>query len=316
MVNPRACREIEFDAAPAPRRKRIAVVGSGPAGLASAIECARRGHRVTLLEARAALGGQLNLARRIPGKQEFNELLRYFQRQLQLLSVDVRLQSYTDVESLRTEGFDEVIIATGIVPRMPDIEGIGHGKVLAYIDVIEGRAEVGNQVAIVGAGGIAHDVAELLSARGHALQTSEEFYREWGVDPTVAHGGSLPPADPGPGRQIYLLQRSNTRIGERLGKSTGWILRSKLKRYQVQFINGVTYVKIDDRGLHIRIDGTPRVLEVDNVVICAGQDPDDRLASELRAVGVECHVIGGARHATELDAARAIDEGTRLAQRL
>ncbi len=317
LVNPRACREIEFDAAPAPHRKRIAVVGSGPGGLAAAIESARRGHRVTLFEAGAELGGQLNLARRIPGKQEFNELLRYFLRQLQLLSVEVRLQSYADANSLRTGGFAEVIIATGIVPRMPDIEGIGHPKVLGYIDVIEGRADVGNQVALIGAGGIAHDVAELLGARSHAVpQTPDEFYREWGVDPTVAHGGSCPVPEPGPGRRIYMLQRSNGRIGERLGKSTGWILRSKLKRHKVQFINGVSYDRIDDRGLHIRIDGTARVLEVDNVVVCAGQDPDSRLASELRAVGVECHIIGGARHAAELDAARAIDEGTRLAQRL
>jgi 2,4-dienoyl-CoA reductase (NADPH2) len=316
LVNPRACREIEFDVAPAARPKRIAVVGSGPAGLASAMECARRGHRVTLFEARAELGGQLNLARRIPGKQEFNELLRYFQRQLQLLSVDVRLQSSATADSLRSGGFQAVIVATGIVPRTPALEGVGHARVLSYIDVIDGRAAVGNRVAIIGAGGIAHDVAELLSTRAHDVQTPDDFYREWGVDPTVSHGGSLPIADPGPGRQIYMLQRTNTRIGERLGKSTGWILRNKLKRHKVQFINGVIYDKFDESGLHIRVDGTSRVLEVDNVVICAGQDSDDRLASRLRAVGIECHVIGGARHAAELDAARAIDEGTRLALRL
>jgi 2,4-dienoyl-CoA reductase (NADPH2) len=316
LVNPRACREIEFDAAPAARPKRIAVVGSGPAGLTSAVECARRGHRVTLFEARAELGGQLNLARRIPGKQEFNELLRYLNRQLQLLSVEVRLGSSVDAGSLQARGFDEVIIATGIVPRTPGIPGIDHPKVLGYIDVIEGLAQVGDRVAIVGAGGIAHDVAELLSTRKHEIQTPNDFYQDWGVDPTVEHGGSLPPADPTPVRQIYVLQRSSTRIGERLGKSTGWILRSKLKRHKVQFINRVTYDRIDDQGLHIRIDDTAQVLAVDNVVICAGQDPDNRLASQLRTLGIECHVIGGARHATELDAARAIDEGTRLAQRL
>ena len=316
LVNPRACREIEFDTAPAMRRKRIAVVGSGPAGLACAVECARRVHRVTLFEAQAQLGGQLNLARRIPGKQEFNELLRYLTRQLALLSVEVRLRSIAAVGSLRSEGFAEVIIATGIVPRTPEIPGIDHPKVLGYIDVIEGRTQVGDHVAIVGAGGIAHDVAELLSARTHAVQTPDDFYRDWGVDPTVARGGSLPSADPTPARQIYLLQRSSTRIGERLGKSTGWILRSKLKRHKVQFINRVTYDKIDDRGLHVRIDGTARILDVDNIVICAGQDPDTRLASQLHALGIGCHVVGGARHAAELDAARAIEEGTRLAQRL
>jgi|KBSSwiStaDraftv2_1062776.scaffolds.fasta_scaffold03620_3 2,4-dienoyl-CoA reductase (NADPH2) len=316
LVNPRACRETEFDAAPATHPKRIAVIGSGPAGLTSAVECARRAHQVTLFEAGAEVGGQLNLARRIPGKQEFNELLRYLTRQLQLLSVEVRLNSRVDAGALQAEGFDEVIIATGVMPRTPEVPGIDHPKVLGYIDVIEGRAQVGNRVAIVGAGGIAHDVAELLSAPTHAVQTPDDFYREWGVDPTVTQGGSLPVADPTRGRQIYVLQRSSTRIGERLGKSTGWILRSKLKRHKVQFINCVTYDKIDDQGLHIRIHGSAQVLNVDSIVICAGQDPDNRLASQLRALGIECHVIGGARHATELDAARAIYEGTRLAQRL
>jgi len=316
LVNPRACREIEFDPAPAIHPKRIAVVGSGPAGLATALECATRGHRVTLFEASNELGGQLNLARRIPGKQEFDELLRYFRRRLQLLAVDVRLNSRAAVGSLRTAGFDEVILATGIVPRTPAIPGIDHPKVLGYIDVIQGHARVGNRVALIGAGGIAHDVAELLSTRTHEVQTPEDFYRDWGVDPTAASGGSLPITDFAPGRRIYLLQRSPTRIGERLGKSTGWILRSKLKRHQVQFINRVEYDRIDDEGLHVRVDGAPRTLEVDNVILCAGQDPDCRLSSELRSLGIRCHVIGGARHAAELDAARAIDEGTRLAQRL
>jgi 2,4-dienoyl-CoA reductase (NADPH2) len=316
LVNPRACREIEFDSAPAVRSKRVAVVGSGPAGLASAVECARRGYRVTLFEARAELGGQLNLARRIPNKHEFNELLRYFKRQLDLLSVDVRLLTRADAGSLRGAQFDEVIVATGSVPRTPAVNGLTHSKVLSYIDVIEGRARVGSHIAIIGAGGIAHDVAELLCTAAHSIPNSDEFFRSWGVDPTIANGGFVPLSDRGPERQIYVLQRSSTRIGERLGKSTGWVLRSELKRHRVQFINGVTYDKIDDRGLHIRIDGAPRVLEVDNVVICAGQNSDNRLANELRAIGVEYHVIGGAREAKELDSARAIDEGTRLAQTL
>jgi 2,4-dienoyl-CoA reductase (NADPH2) len=316
LVNPRACREVEFDAVPAGQPKRIAVVGSGPGGLAAALECARRGHSVTLFEAQAQLGGQLNLARRIPGKQEFNELLRYLTRQLQLLNVDVRLQTHAAAESLRAQGYDEVIIATGILPRTPAIPGIDHAAVLNYIEVIAGRASVGNRVALIGAGGIAHDVAELLCEQTTAAQTPEGFYREWGVDTTVTNGGYLPVSPPAPTRQIYMLQRSTRRIGERLGKSTGWILRGKLKRQQVQFISGVTYERIDVRGLHVRIDGTARVLEVDNIVVCAGQDPDTRLAEPLRAAGINCHVIGGARHAVELDAARAIDEGTRLAQRL
>jgi 2,4-dienoyl-CoA reductase (NADPH2) len=313
LVNPRACREVEFEL-PARSPHRVAIAGSGPAGLAAAMECARRGHCVTLFEADAQLGGQLNLARRIPGKGEFNELLRYLVGQLRRMAVDIRLRTRVGAAELGTDRFDYVVVATGVVPRRPRVLGIDHPKVVGYIDVIRGHVELGKRVAIIGAGGIGHDVAEFLCG-GRDPQSIDEFFREWGVDTTVSTGGWRPVDEPVANRKIYILQRGLGRVGERLGKSTGWILRTRLKHHKVQSIAGVSYRKIDDSGLHITVSGEDRVLEVDSVVICAGQDSDGRLSMELNNARIPHEAIGGALRSAGLDAARAIEEATRLAQR-
>jgi 2,4-dienoyl-CoA reductase (NADPH2) len=312
MVNPRAGREIEFSSAPAGKAVAVAVIGAGPAGLACAIEAAARGHRVTLFEAEPDIGGQINLARLIPGKTEFNELLRYFRRQLVLRNVTVRTGLRVAVDDL--QGFDRVVVASGIVPRRPDIPGIGHPKVVSYLDAIGGRAVIGTSVAIIGTGGIGHDVADLLSDTGDA-DSPAAFADLWGVDLGFTAAGALKqPVPPKAGRRIVMLQRGSGRVGERLGKSTGWILRNKLKARGVTSLAGVTYLKVDDAGLHIAREGKHQVLAVDTIVLCAGQEPDRRLADALAQAGIKAEVIGGARHAAELDAVRAIDEGTRLAQ--
>lgn len=318
LVNPKACHETEFDETPPQVTRRIAVIGAGPAGMACAVTAAERGHQVVLYDAHDEIGGQLNLARRIPGKeQEFGELLRYFRKQIAKSSVELRLGTTVDVEMLKSEGFERVIVATGIKPRTPELAGADHSKVVGYIEVILGQVPVGERVAVIGTGGIGHDVAELLTASKAGEQSVSEFFAAWGLDPTISSpGGLLEPQAEKAKRQVTMLQRSMTRPSARLGKSTGWIHRAKLMKRSVPLILGCTYHKVDDQGLHYSVDGERRLLPVDTVVLCAGQDSEQELAQALRAREIPVDLIGGARFASELDAMRAIDEGTRLAYRL
>lgn len=314
VVNPRACRETEFDDMPAARPRRIAVVGAGPAGLACAATAAGRGHAVELFEAESETGGQLKLAGRIPGKiREFGELLRYLRRQADKAGVVVRASTRADAETLRAGGFEHVVIATGVRPRVPEIQGVTHPKVLGYLDVILGRVEVGRRVAIIGTGGIGHDVAELLTSPHEGDASLATFLAAWGVDPAIATPGGLRAAAAEHARrEVTLFQRTAGRAGTRLGKSTGWIHRSTLARRGVNTVTGCSYQRIDDHGLHYLVDGEPRLHEADHIVLCAGQEPEQALAQPLRDAGIAVDLIGGARLAGELDARRAIDEGTRL----
>jgi 2,4-dienoyl-CoA reductase (NADPH2) len=322
LVNPFACREGELKIAPAVARRKIAVVGAGPAGMAAATVAAERGHDVTLFEAATEIGGQFNLARRIPGKEEFAETLRYFRTRLTRLSVTVELNKRVVAEDLR--GFDEVIVATGVVPREPAIEGLAHPKAASYVDIVEGRKTAGRRVAIVGAGGIGFDVAELLTScddvDGHRSDGRIDdpaiaaFRDEWGIDVDLARRGGLKPArDDVPRRQLWLFQRKETKVGAGLAKTTGWIRRTLLKKRGVVMVAGVEYKRIDDAGLHVKVDGRAQVLDVDTVVICAGQESRRDLMSGLAKLGIKTTVIGGAEVAVELDAKRAIEQGTRVA---
>ncbi|MEO8444632.1 MAG: NADPH-dependent 2,4-dienoyl-CoA reductase, partial [Gammaproteobacteria bacterium] len=317
LVNPRACYETELNYAPAAVPKRIAVVGAGPAGLAAATVLAERGHTVTLFESATEIGGQFNMAKRIPGKEEFHETLRYFRTRLNVLDIGLRLGTRVTAAELARERYDEVVVATGVTPRSPGIAGQDHPMVRSYVEVLLRHKPVGQRVAIVGAGGIGFDVAEFLVQDGESPTLDlAAWLAEWGVtDPAVARGGvaGVQAEVTLPARQVWLLQRKPGKLGAGLGKTTGWIHRASLKMKRVQMLAGVTYERIDDAGLHIRIDGQPEVLAVDNVVLCTGQEPLRELLAPLTAAGIKAHVIGGADVATELDAKRAIRQGSELA---
>ena len=315
LVNPRACAETELNYRKTTAPKKIAVVGAGPAGLACASVAAERGHRVTLFDSASEIGGQFNLAKRIPGKEEFHETLRYFGEQLRLHGVELRLGRRVSAQDLAEGGFDEIVLATGIAPRKVQFPGADHAKVCTYIDVLTGRVRAGEKVALIGAGGIGFDVAEFLvqDAPSPSVDISR-WMHEWGVRTDFEGAGALAPPQPeAPERQVWLLQRSPGKPGARLGKTTGWIHRSTLKAKQVQMLGGVEYLGVDDQGLRIRANEQEQILPVDTVVVCAGQEPLRELLTDLQALGKTPHLIGGADVAAELDAKRAINQGSRLA---
>lgn len=318
LVNPRACKETELNYLPTQHPKKVAVVGAGPAGLSAATIAAQRGHEVHLYEASGEIGGQFNMAKKIPGKEEFYETLRYYKRQIELTGVQLHLNTKADLSVLDQGQFDEVIIATGVNPREIDLPGIDHEKVLSYIDVLRHEKPVGKRVAIMGAGGIGFDVAEFLLHEGEPSSLNiKAFMDEWGVDMNYENRGGIaltPPEEPI--REIYLLQRSTGKLGARLGKTTGWIHRTSLKKKQVKMIGNASYQGIDDEGFHLTIGDKAEILPVDNVIICAGQEPLRGLFEPLKAKGVKVHLIGGADEAKELDAKRAIDQGARLAAKI
>ncbi|MEU9212323.1 NADPH-dependent 2,4-dienoyl-CoA reductase [Streptomyces sp. NPDC048415] len=316
LVNPRACHETELVLSPTRLRKRVAVVGAGPAGLACAVSAAERGHDVTLYDAAHEIGGQLNVARKVPGKQEFDETIRYFRTRLEEHGVDVRLNTRATADGL--DAYDEVVVATGVSPRTPEIPGVDHPSVVGYLDVLRDGAPVGDRVAILGAGGIGFDVAEYLTDGGDkASEDPATYFRHWGVDMDYrAPGGLAAPERPAPPRTVHLLQRKTSKVGAGLGKTTGWIHRTELKHRGVTMVPGVQYDRIDDAGLHVTVEGHRQVLEVDTIVLCTGQEPRRDLYEELLASGRSVHLIGGADVAAELDAKRAIKQGTELAAAL
>ncbi|MCY1404206.1 2,4-dienoyl-CoA reductase [compost metagenome] len=297
------------------------MVGAGPAGLAAATVAAERGHAVTLFDAAGEVGGQFNVAKRVPGKEEFYETLRYFRRKLETTGVDLRLNTRVSADELARGGYDEILLATGILPRTPAIPGIEHPKVISYLDAILQRKPVGQRVAVIGAGGIGFDVSEFITHQGRSTSLDREaFWKEWGIDTALqARGGvaGIQPQPHAPARQVFLLQRKKSKVGDGLGKTTGWIHRTGLKNRQVQMISSAEYLKIDDAGLHVSIaGGEAQVLPVDTVIVCAGQEPLRELHDGLLAAGQSVHLIGGADVAAELDAKRAINQGSRLAAEL
>ena len=316
LVNPRACHETELIFKEAAQAKKIAVIGAGPAGLSFAIYAAERGHQVTIFEASNQIGGQFNIAKTIPGKEEFYETLRYFKRKIELQpNIKLQLNHVATFEQLLNADFDDVVVATGVTPRQLDIPGIDHPKVLSYIEVLKERKPVGQRVAIIGAGGIGFDTAEYLSHEGESGSLNpEKFYDEWGIDTNYTNVGGLKAAkvEKSP-RKIYLLQRKASSVGAGLGKTTGWIHRTGLKNRDVKMIAGASYDLIDDQGLHITVNGQSTVLEVDHVVICAGQESYTAMYEQLQTAGKNVHLIGGAKEAGELDAKRAIRQGAELA---
>ncbi|KZX81339.1 NADPH-dependent 2,4-dienoyl-CoA reductase [Oleiphilus sp. HI0009] len=320
LVNPRACHETELSYVKTASPKKIAVVGAGPAGLAASTVAAERGHDVTLFDQASEIGGQFNIAKLIPGKEEFYETLRYFGEMIKKHGVDLQLNTRVEVEDLKAQGFDEVILATGIKPRTPEIPGVEHEKVVTYLEALKGAKPIGKKVAVVGAGGIGFDVSEFITHKGESPSLNiPAFMEEWGVDLNMDHQGGIKgvqPVHPEVEREVYLLQRKSSKVGKNLGKTTGWIHRTSLKHRNVKLVNSVNYEKIDDDGFHVMIGTEPKVLDVDTIIICAGQDPLRELQDGLESSGVNVHLIGGADVAAELDAKRAINQGSRLAAEL
>ena len=317
LVNPRACHETELNYLPAQHPKKIAVVGGGPAGMAFAHVAALRGHHVTLYESASMLGGQFNLAKIIPGKEEYAETIRYFETMMAKYKVNVRLNEKATANDLVASNYDEIILANGIQPRRIDIEGAGHAKVVSYVDVLQKKVDIGKSVALIGAGGIGFDVAEYLVHSNHHDENIHSFLQEWGVDEQYTHPGALKiPVASTPKREVYLLKRSTGKHGSTLGKTTGWIHKASLASKGVKMLSDVKYIKVDDAGLHIEIKGETTILAVDHIVICAGQEPSRALFNELQTMGVAARLIGGADEAAELDAKRAIHQACHLASEI
>ena len=317
LVNPRACHETQLVYEPTNTPKRIAVVGAGPAGLAYSTIAAERGHKVDLFDQSPEIGGQFNLAKRIPGKEEFYETLRYFKRQIEVTGVNAKLGTQVDADFLKSGGYDEIVLATGIKPRTPGIKGIDHPSVIGYIDAILGNKPIGKRVAIIGAGGIGFDVAELITHVGKSSALDiDKFAKEWGIDfknhPRGGVTGVEPEVEESP-REVWLLQRKDTAVGRGLGKTTGWTHRLTLNRKGVRMVPGVTYEEIDDAGLHCLIDGKPTTLEVDTIILCAGQEPLRDVYDAFEGASESVSLVGGAYEAAELDAKRAINQAAKLA---
>ncbi|WP_159819102.1 NADPH-dependent 2,4-dienoyl-CoA reductase [Colwellia sp. 20A7] len=316
LVNPYACNETIMVKTLAAQKKRIAVVGAGPAGMAYSTTAAERGHEVTLFESSDKIGGQFNIAKRIPGKEEFGETLRYFAKQIEVTGVNLKLNQRVSEKELIEGNFDEIVLATGVTPRVPDIEGVDHPKVISYLDCLLDKKPVGQRVAVIGAGGIGFDVCEYIMHKPGVELTRETFAQEWGIDFSKHPRGGISGVEthiPTSGREVYLLQRKTTSVGRGLGKTTGWTHRIQIKKRGVKMVAGVEYKKINDEGLHITVNGEAQILDVDTIILCAGQNPLRELYSSIEASGKKVLLIGGADVASELDAKRAIDQATRCA---